>query len=109
VNQDTVSIVVVNIATAIKAADATTMIANPTIVIKTIDTTITLYATTRTQRAPGATTRRMIASVITPRKRATRPCTMTSSLCQAWAICPEEGVVLIQDLLCALVLVLALA
>jgi hypothetical protein len=34
---------------------------------------------------------------------------MTSPLCQAWAIFPEEGVVLVQDLLCALVIVLALA
>jgi hypothetical protein len=34
---------------------------------------------------------------------------MTSLLCQAWAICPEEGVVLAQDLLCALVLGLAVA
>ncbi len=34
---------------------------------------------------------------------------MTSPLCQARAICPEEGVVLVQDLLCALNLDLALA
>jgi hypothetical protein len=34
---------------------------------------------------------------------------MTSLLCQARAICPEEGVILVQDLLCALVLVLTLA
>jgi hypothetical protein len=34
---------------------------------------------------------------------------MTSPLCQAQAICPEEGVVLIQDLFCALVFGLALA
>ncbi len=34
---------------------------------------------------------------------------MTSPLCQAPAICPEEGVNLVPDLLCALVLVLALA
>ncbi len=42
------------------------------------------------------------------KKRATRPCIMTSSLCQAQAIFPEEGVVLAQDLLRALVLGLAL-
>ncbi len=34
---------------------------------------------------------------------------MTSPLCQAPEICPEEGVNLVQDLLCALVLGLALA
>jgi hypothetical protein len=34
---------------------------------------------------------------------------MTSPLCQVTAICPKEGVDLIPDLLCALVLVLALA
>jgi hypothetical protein len=33
---------------------------------------------------------------------------MTSPLCRARAICPGEGVVLDQDLLCALVLVLGL-
>jgi hypothetical protein len=54
-------------------------------------------------------TRRMIARVITPRKRVTMACIMTSPLCQAREICPEEGVVLVQDLLCALVLDLALA
>ncbi len=54
-------------------------------------------------------TRRMIASAITSRKRATRPCIMTSPLRQARAICSEEGVVLVQDLLCVLVLSLALA
>jgi hypothetical protein len=66
-------------------------------------------ATTRTQRAPSSTTRRMIASMITSRKRATRPCIMTSPLCQAPAICPEEGVDLVLDLLCILALGLALA
>jgi hypothetical protein len=54
-------------------------------------------------------TRRMIASAITPRKRATRPCIMTRPLCWARAIRPEEGVVLVQDLLPALILGLALA
>jgi hypothetical protein len=34
---------------------------------------------------------------------------MTSPLCQVPVICPEEGVNLVQDLLCALVLGLALA
>ena len=51
----------------------------------------------------------MIASAITSRKRATRPCIMRSPLCQAPAICPEEGVDFVPDLLHTLVLVLALA
>jgi hypothetical protein len=52
-------------------------------------------------------TRRMIASVVTSRKRVTRPCTMTSP--QAPAICPKERVNLVSDHLHALVLVLGLA
>ncbi len=108
VNQATVNIVVINIATIIKATNATATITNSTFVINTINATITLNATTRNQRAPSPTTRRMIESAITPRKRATRPCIMTSPLCQARTIRPEEGVVLFQDLLCALVLGLAL-
>ncbi len=80
-----------------------------TIVIKTINMMIVVGATTRTQRATSPTARRMIASAITPKKRATRPCTMTSPLHQAPAICPEEGVNLVQDLLRTLVLVLGLA
>ncbi len=103
-NQATVSIVVINIATTIKATNTSTTITNPTIIIETINAMITLNAMTRTQRAQSPTTRRMIASVIAPRKRVTRPCIMASPLCQAWVICPEEGVVLVQDLLCALVL-----
>jgi hypothetical protein len=34
---------------------------------------------------------------------------MTSPFCQAWGIRPEKGVALAQDLLCALILGLALA
>jgi hypothetical protein len=49
----------------------------------------------------------MIASVITSRKRVMRPCTMTSP--QAPALCPKEGVDLVPDHLCALILVLGLA
>ncbi len=52
-------------------------------------------------------TRRMIASAITSRKRVTRPCTMTSP--QAPAIRPKEGIDLVPDHLCTLVLILALA
>ncbi len=74
-----------------------------------INATIIINATTRTQRAASPTSRRMIASAITSQKRATKPCIMTSTLCQARAICLEEGVVLVQDLLYALVLGLALA
>ncbi len=68
---------------------------------------IVVNATTRTQGTASHTTRRMIASAITSRKRVTRPCTMTSPLCRALAVCPEKGVNL--DLLPALALVLALA
>jgi hypothetical protein len=109
VNQATVSITVVNIATTIKAADATAMIADPTIIIKMIYTTTTLNAMTRTQSVPSPTTRRIIAGAITSRKRATRPCIMTSPLCQVPAICPEEGVDLVPDLLRVLGLALAQA
>jgi hypothetical protein len=108
-NQATGSIIVINIATTIKATNAITVIADQTIVIETIHATIILDAMTRTQRATSPTTRRMIASAITSRKRATRPCIMTSPLHQARAIHLEEGVILIQDLLCNLVLGLALA
>ena len=51
----------------------------------------------------------MIASAITPRKIAMRPCIITSPLSQALAICPERRVNLVQDLLHALNPVLALA
>jgi hypothetical protein len=43
------------------------------------------------------------------KKKSNRAYTMTSPLCQAWAIRPEEAVVLAQDLLHVLVLGLALA
>jgi hypothetical protein len=107
VNRATVNIAVVNIATIIEATNATAMIDNPTIIIKTIGATIALNVTTRTRRATSPMTRRMIASVITSRKRVTRPCTMTSL--QVPAIRPKEGVNLVPDHLCALVLVLGLA
>jgi hypothetical protein len=51
----------------------------------------------------------MIAGAITSKKRAMRPCIITSPLFRAQAICPEEGVNLVPDLLCALILVLGLA
>jgi hypothetical protein len=51
--------------------------------------------------------KKMIASAITSRKRVTRPCIMTSPLCQA--PCPEEGVDLVPDHLHALGLALTLA
>jgi hypothetical protein len=85
------------------------MIANPTIIIKRIDTTIALDATIRTQGATNSTTRRMIAGAITARKRETRPCIMTSPLCQALAIPPEEGANLVPDYFCTLGLALAQA
>jgi hypothetical protein len=85
------------------------MITNLTIIIETTNATIALNVMTRTQKAPSPMTRRMIASAITPRKRATRSCIMTSPLSQALAICPEKEVDLVQDLLHALNLGLALA
>ncbi len=48
VNQATVNIAVVTTTTIIKATDAIAMIADLTIVIKTIDATIDLNVTTRT-------------------------------------------------------------
>jgi hypothetical protein len=85
------------------------MIDNPTIFIKTIGATIALDAMTRMLGATSHTTKRMIASAITSRKRVTRPCIMTRPLCQAPAICPEEGVDLVPDHFCTLGLALALA
>jgi hypothetical protein len=78
VNQATIIIAVGNIVTIIEATNATAMINNPTVVIETIGIAIALKVTTRTQKAPSPTTRRMIASAITPRKGATRPWIMTS-------------------------------
>jgi hypothetical protein len=80
VNQATSSTVATNIATTIKATDMIATIANLTIVIETIDAMIVVDAMTRTQGTTSPTTRRMIASVITSRKKATKPCTMTSPL-----------------------------
>jgi hypothetical protein len=51
----------------------------------------------------------MIASRITPRKKTMRPCKLTSPLSRAPAICLEKEVNLVQDLLCALDLGIALA
>jgi hypothetical protein len=107
VNRATSSTIATNIAMTIKMTNVIAMIANLIIVIKTIDTMIVVNATTRARGTASPTTRRMIASTITSRKRVTRPCTMTSPLCWALAICPEKGVDL--DLLHALALVLALA
>jgi hypothetical protein len=107
VNRATSSTVTTNIAITIKATNVIAMIADLIIIIKTINAMIVVDATTRTRGTASPTTRRMIASAITSRKRVTRPCTMTSPLCQALAVCPEKGVNL--DLLCALALVLALA
>jgi hypothetical protein len=109
VNQATSSTIATNIAITIKATNVIATIANLTIVIETINAMIVVDATTRTQGTTSPTTRRMIASAITSRKRVTRPCTMTSPLCRAPAICPEEGVNLVPDLLCAIAFLLALA
>jgi hypothetical protein len=109
VNQATASIAVVTTTIIIEATNAITMIANLTIIIKTINATIALDMMTRTQKAPGHTTRRMIASAITPRNRVTRPCIMTSPFSQVPAIHPEKKVDLVQDLLRTLNLGLALS
>jgi hypothetical protein len=106
-NQATSSIFATSIATIIVATNTIATTADLTIVI--INTTIALVTTIRTQSAASPTKRRMIASAITSRKRATRPCTMTSPLCRARATCLEKGVALAQELLCALVLSLSLA
>jgi hypothetical protein len=108
-NQATSSTIATSIATSIEATDAIAMITNLIIFIKMINAMIVVDATTRTQGTTSPTTRRMIASAITSRKRATRPCIMTSPLRWAPAIHPEEGADLVPDLLRALVLVLALA
>jgi hypothetical protein len=109
VHQATIRVTVVTIWTIVKAASAIATITKLLFVIGTTNTMIALDMITRTQKAPGPTTRRMIASAITPRKRAMRPCIMTSPLSQALTICPERGVDLLQDLLHALNLGLALA
>jgi hypothetical protein len=108
-NQATSSTVTTNIVTTIKATEVIATIANLTIVIKTIDAMIVVDVTTRTQGTASPTTKRMIKSAITSRKRVTRPCIMTSSLCRAPAIRPKEGVDLVPDLFCTLAIVLALA
>jgi hypothetical protein len=108
-NRATSTTVTTNIATTIKATNMIAMIANLIIVMKTFNAMIVVDATTRIQGTTSPTTRRMIASMITSRKRAMRPCTMTSPLCRAPAICLEEGVNLVPDLLCTLALVLTLA
>jgi hypothetical protein len=107
VNQATSSTVATNIPITIKATNVIATIANLIIVIETINPMIMVDAMTKTGGTASPTTRRMIASVITSRKRVTRPCTMTSPLCQAPAIRPEKGVDI--DLLHALALILALA
>jgi hypothetical protein len=107
VNQATSSTIATNIAITIEVTNVIATIANLIIVIETINAMIVVDAMTRMQGTASPTTRRMIASAITSRKRVTRPCTMTSPLCQAPAVCPEKGVNL--DLLCALAPVLALA
>jgi hypothetical protein len=105
----TVNIAVVTTATIIKVTGATATITNLTIIIEMINATIALNVRTRTQKVPSPMTRKMIAGAITPRKRVMRPCIMTSRLSRAPVICPEKEVDLVQDLLRALNLGLALA
>ncbi len=108
-NRATINIAVTNTAITIEATDAIATIADPTIVIKTINAMIVVNTMPRMQRPTSPTTRRMIASAITQRKRTMRPCIIASPLCQAPAICLEERVDLVQDLLPALLLGLALS
>jgi hypothetical protein len=58
-NQATSSIIATNIAITIKATDTIVTITDLIIRIETIDATIALDATTRTQRAPNLMTRRI--------------------------------------------------
>jgi hypothetical protein len=108
-NQAAISIAVVTTATIIEATDAIAMTTNLAIVINMTNAMITLDVTTRTRKDPSPTTRRMITSTITPRKRVTRPSIMTSPLSWALAIRPERGVNLVQDLLHTLNPIIALA
>ncbi len=103
------SSIIARIATTIKATNAIMMTDDMTIVNEMIDTAITLIAKTRTTRTKSPMRIRMIASAITSRKIATRPCIMTSPLCQVQIPHQKKGVTPIQDLVLALVLVLALA
>ena len=109
VNQATSSTVATNIAITFKVTDGIAMITGLIIIIKTIDAMIVVNAMTRMQGTASPTTRRMIASAITSRKRVMRPCTMTSPLHQAQTLFPVKGVAPIQVLLLALAPVLALA
>jgi hypothetical protein len=88
VNQATDNITVTNTMITIKATNAIATIADLIIIIETINAMIVVNVRTRTQRATSPTKGRMIASAITPRKRAMRPCIMTSPLHQMPAICP---------------------
>jgi hypothetical protein len=105
VNRATLIIAVVTTVTIIKATDVIATITNLTIVIKSTNATIALDVMTRTQKAPSPTTKRMIASAITPRKRAmamhndqtskssagnssgkrSRSCSRSSSRSQSWS------------------------
>ncbi len=105
-NRATSSTVATNIVITIKATNVIATIADLIFVIKTINPMVGVDADTRTQGTTSHTTRRMIASAITSRKRATRPCTMASPLCQAPAICPEKELILISFALLLLFLLL---
>jgi hypothetical protein len=60
-----------------------------------IDAMIMVNDMIRMQKATSPTTRRMIASAINPRKRAMRPCIMTSPHCRVPEIRPEKEVDLV--------------
>jgi hypothetical protein len=72
-NRATSSTVATDIEITIKATNVIATIAYLIIIIKTINAMIVVNVTTRTRGTTSPTTRRMIASTITSRNRATRP------------------------------------
>ncbi len=92
-NQATISFVTISIVTITKATGTIATIANLTIVIETINATTVLAVTTKTQRTASPTKRRWL-QVQSFQEKETRPCTMTSHLCQVQEICPKKGVIL---------------
>jgi hypothetical protein len=101
--------IVRRITTTIEATNAIATTNDLIIIIKKIDAMITLVTKTRTTRTKSPRRRRMIASAITSRKRAARPCIITSPLHRVQTPPLEKGVAHVQDLLLALIPILTLA
>jgi hypothetical protein len=80
-NQAIGSIVGIGISIIIKVTNAIATTDDLTIVVKTINAMIVPIARIRITRALSLMRRRMIESAIISRKRAARPCTMTSPFC----------------------------